>query len=132
MEFNKISTAGNSNNLEIIDQEDNTSETNFIMSNKDRDSGMAMGRETNIEINMEGEDTSYCGSCVSTVIFIFSALLICLTFPFSLCVCIKMVQVLMFLLFEIFFNYYLSNSRAEKLLFYGFRASTGMLLKVST
>merc|ERR1711962_726770 len=41
---------------------------------------------------MEGEDTSYCGSCVSTVIFIFSALLICLTFPFSLCVCIKMVQ----------------------------------------
>ena len=131
MEFNKISTAGNSNNLEIIDQEDNTSETNFIMSNKDRD-GMAMERETNIEINMEGEDTSYCGSCVSTVIFIFSALLICLTFPFSLCVCIKMVQVLMFLLFEIFFNYYLSNSRAEKLLFYGFRASTGMLLKVST
>ena len=123
MEFNKISTAGNSNNLEIIDQEDNTSETNFIMSNKDRDSGMAMGRETNIEINMEGEDTSYCGSCVSTVIFIFSALLICLTFPFSLCVCIKMVQVLMFLLFLIFFNYYLSNSRAEKLLFYGFRAS---------
>ena len=101
MEFNKISTAGNSNNLEIIDQEDNTSETNFIMSNKDRDSGMAMGRETNIEINMEGEDTSYCGSCVSTVIFIFSALLICLTFPFSLCVCIKMVQVLMFLLFLI-------------------------------
>ena len=98
MEFIKISTAGNSNNLEIIDQEDNTSETNFIMSNKDRD-GMAMGRETNIEINMEGEDTSYCGSCVSTVIFIFSALLICLTFPFSLCVCIKMVQVLMFLLF---------------------------------
>jgi len=92
LEFNKISTAGNSNNLEIIDQEDNTSETNFIMSNKDRDSGMAMGRETNIEINMEGEDTSYCGSCVSTVIFIFSALLICLTFPFSLCVCIKMVQ----------------------------------------
>ena len=101
MKFNKISTAGNSNNLEIIDQEDNTSETNFIMSNKDRDSGMAMGRETNIEINMEGEDTSYCGSCVSTVIFIFSALLICLTFPFSLCVCIKMVQVLMFLLFLI-------------------------------
>merc|ERR1711973_163457 len=90
LEFSKISTTGNSNNLEIIDQEDNTSETNFIMSNKD--SGAAMGRETNIEINMEGEDTSYCGSCVSTVIFIFSALLICLTFPFSLCVCIKMVQ----------------------------------------
>merc|ERR1719436_843139 len=44
------------------------------------------------EINMENEDTSYCGSCVSTVIFIFSALLIILTFPFSLCVCIKMVQ----------------------------------------
>jgi len=55
------------------------------MSNKNS-GGMAMGQETNIEINMEGEDTSYCGSCVSTVIFIFSALLIALTFPFSLCV----------------------------------------------
>merc|ERR1711881_65067 len=36
--------------------------------------------------------TSYCGSCVSTVIFIFSVIPIVLTFPFSLCVCMKMVQ----------------------------------------
>jgi len=50
------------------------------------------GPGNSIEIDTDGQDTSYCGSCVSTVIFIFSALLICLTFPFSLCVCIKMVQ----------------------------------------
>ena len=46
-----------------------------------------------VEINMDDEDTTYCGSCISTVIFIFSAILIVCTFPFSLCVCIKMVQV---------------------------------------
>jgi len=49
-----------------------------------------------LEINLDGEDrgedTSYCGSCISTVIFIFSALLIVFTLPFSLCVCVKMVQ----------------------------------------
>lgn len=45
-----------------------------------------------VEINMDGEDTSYCGSCISTVIFVFSFILIVCTFPFSLCVCIKMVQ----------------------------------------
>jgi erythrocyte band 7 integral membrane protein len=45
-----------------------------------------------VEINMDGEDTSYCGSCISTVIFIFSAILIIFTLPFSLCVCVKMVQ----------------------------------------
>ena len=45
------------------------------------------------DINMDVEDrTSYCGSCISTVIFVFSAILIVCTFPFSLCVCIKMVQ----------------------------------------
>jgi len=40
----------------------------------------------------DNQDTSYCGSFISTVIFIFSAILIVCTFPFSLCVCIKMVQ----------------------------------------
>lgn len=54
--------------------------------------GANQNNQVNIEINLDGEDTSYCGSCVSTIIFIFSAILICLTFPFSLCVCIKMVQ----------------------------------------
>ena len=44
-------------------------------------------------IDMGGEDrTSYFGSCISTVIFVISAILIVCTFPFSLCVCIKMVQ----------------------------------------
>ena len=42
------------------------------------------------EINRE--DTSFCGSCISTLIFIFSAILILFTFPFSLCFCIKIVQ----------------------------------------
>lgn len=40
----------------------------------------------------DNQDTSYCGSFISTVIFVFSAILIVCTFPFSLCVCIKMVQ----------------------------------------
>jgi len=38
------------------------------------------------------EDTSYCGSAISTIIFIFSLILIIFTFPFSLCVCVRMVQ----------------------------------------
>ena len=40
-----------------------------------------------------GDDESCGGSCVSTLIFIISMILIICTFPFSLCVCIKMVQV---------------------------------------
>jgi len=39
-----------------------------------------------------GDDESCGGSCVSTLIFIISMILIICTFPFSLCVCIKMVQ----------------------------------------
>ena len=76
-----------------------TSETKFIIKMADKEGistapvRLRTENQTNIEINTEGEDTSYCGSMVSTVIFIFSALLIILTFPFSLCVCIKMVQV---------------------------------------
>ena len=40
-----------------------------------------------------GDDESCGGSCVSTLIFVISMILIICTFPFSLCVCIKMVQV---------------------------------------
>ena len=40
----------------------------------------------------EIEDTSFCGSRISTLIFIFSAILIVFTFPFSLFFCIKIVQ----------------------------------------
>ena len=40
------------------------------------------------------EDDQGCGgSCVSTLIWVVSMILIICTFPFSLCVCIKMVQV---------------------------------------
>ena len=39
----------------------------------------------------EDEDQG-CGSCVGALIWAISMLLIVCTFPFSLCVCIKMVQ----------------------------------------
>merc|ERR1711953_254983 len=39
-----------------------------------------------------GDDESCGGSWVSTLIFVISMILIICTFPFSLCVCIKMVQ----------------------------------------
>ena len=39
-------------------------------------------------------DSSVCGSCAAGIIFVFSWILIMCTFPFSLCFCIKMVQVL--------------------------------------
>ena len=38
------------------------------------------------------DDESACGSCVAGLIWIISILLIICTFPFSLCVCIRMVQ----------------------------------------
>merc|ERR1719305_625494 len=38
------------------------------------------------------EDDSMAGSFISTLIFVVSAILIVFTFPFSLCVCIRMVQ----------------------------------------
>lgn len=40
-----------------------------------------------------GDDTdSTCGSCVSTLIMFMSLILIICTFPFSICMCIRMVQ----------------------------------------
>ena len=39
------------------------------------------------------EDDSTVGGCVSGLIWVLSMLMICCTFPFSLCVCIKQVQV---------------------------------------
>merc|ERR1711971_1380385 len=44
------------------------------------------------DIHMGGDDPSYFGSCISTIIFVILVILIVCTFPFSLCVCIKMVQ----------------------------------------
>ena len=80
-------------NLETAESK---SETRLIM-NKVEEGGVENGRRGEamdaIAINMDGEDTSYCGSCISTLIFVVSAILIVFTFPFSLCVCIKMVQV---------------------------------------
>ena len=38
------------------------------------------------------DDESCCGKCVAGFIWVLSMILICLTFPFSLFLCIKMVQ----------------------------------------
>ena len=57
--------------------------------------GPSKNRNNVVEINMTGvgeEDTSYCGSFASCLIFTFSVILIVLTFPFSLCFCINFVQ----------------------------------------
>merc|ERR1711963_148553 len=48
--------------------------------------------EINPAINLDGEDSSLFGDCVAGFITILSVFLIVLTFPFSLCACIKMVQ----------------------------------------
>ena len=57
--------------------------------------GPPKNRNNAVEINITGvggEDTSYCGSFASCLIFTFSVILIVLTFPFSLFFCINMVQ----------------------------------------
>merc|ERR1711953_1344998 len=49
--------------------------------------------DRNIRAASEGSDNdTVCSSWVSTLIFVISMILIICTFPFSLCVCIKMVQ----------------------------------------
>ena len=79
----------------MSDLETAESKTRLIMNKVEE--GVENGRRGEavdaIAIDMDGEDTSYCGSCISTLIFVVSAILIVFTFPFSLCVCIKMVQV---------------------------------------
>ena len=42
----------------------------------------------------DSDDGSGCGSCIGGVIYVFSMILIIVTFPFSLCVCVRMVQVI--------------------------------------
>ena len=58
------------------------------------------------------EDDSVCGSCVSGLIYVISMILIILTFPFSLCVCIRMVQVSK----NNFFNYPMQNVDSSDIL----------------
>merc|ERR1712203_372706 len=78
----------------MSDLETAESKTRLIMNKVEE--GVENGRRGEavdaVAIDMDGEDTSYCGSCISTLIFVVSAILIVFTFPFSLCVCIKMVQ----------------------------------------
>jgi hypothetical protein len=40
------------------------------------------------------DDESAAGSCVAGLIWVLSMLMICCTFPFSLCVCMKQIQVI--------------------------------------
>ena len=70
----------------------------------------------NVRSGNEGsDDDSVCGSFISGLIFVMSMILIICTFPFSLCVCIRMVQVLLqifpfdSILLIIFRNYMLTN-----------------------
>ena len=79
--------------LKTIDQ----NESKTIMNNERvvHGTGPSKNRNNAVEINMTGvgeEDTSYCGSFASCLIFTFSVILIVLTFPFSLCFCINFVQ----------------------------------------
>lgn len=78
----------------MSDLETAESKTRLIMNKVEE--GVENGRRGEavdaVAIDMDGEDTSYCGSCISTLIFVVSAILIVFTFPFSLCVCIEMVQ----------------------------------------
>ena len=75
----------------------NQNESKTIMNNGRVVHGTVPSKNRNnaVEINMTGaggEDTSYCGSFASCLIFTFSVILIVLTFPFSLFWCINMVQ----------------------------------------
>jgi len=68
------------------------SQTQLVEMSKNNENEQIVQIPTGNDLANDGEDTSYCGSAISTIIFIFSALLIILTFPFSLCVCVRMVQ----------------------------------------
>ena len=45
------------------------------------------------DINDKKTDDDAAGKCVAGLIWVVSIILICCTFPFSLCVCVRMVQV---------------------------------------
>ena len=56
--------------------------------------------DRNIRAASEGSDNdTVCSSFISGLIFVMSMIMIICTFPFSLCVCIRMVQVCLCWLF---------------------------------
>ena len=58
------------------------------------DSKRNLTGEDNMAVETRGDgDDSVCNSFASAMIFFVSVILIIVTFPFSLCVCIRMVQV---------------------------------------
>ena len=70
----------------ILETAETRSETRLVMN------GTGPRAEVVDAAEINREDTSFCGSCISTLILIFSTILIVFTFPFSLCFCIKIVQ----------------------------------------
>ena len=70
----------------ILETAETRSETRLVMN------GTGQRAEVVDAAEINREDTSLFGSCISTLIFIFSTILIVFTFPFSLCFCIKIVQ----------------------------------------
>ena len=60
---------------------------------QDDSAGLRIPTESPFETGGGGDDESACGSFVAGLIWFISILLIICTFPFSLCVCVRMVQV---------------------------------------
>ena len=50
-------------------------------------------RTNDIDDKGEYDDESVGSKCVAGLIWVISMILICCTFPFSLCVCVRVVQV---------------------------------------
>ena len=69
-----------------IDHEDRNSQQQLIMATSPNDI-------EGVKPRGGGDDESACGSFVAGLIWFISILLIICTFPFSLCVCVRMVQV---------------------------------------
>ena len=67
------------------------------------------------------DDESAAGTCVAGMIWVISILLIVVTFPFSLCVCIRMVQVSTFYVLQISIDFVHTYLTEE--LFLGIRKS---------
>ena len=64
----------------------------FVSGKNDEETIAISNSGQNGQVGYDDEDTG-CGSCVGTLIWLISMLLICCTFPFSLFVTVKQVQV---------------------------------------
>ena len=60
---------------------------------QDSQEDLIMSSRPNDINDKETDDEGAAGKCVAGLIWVVSIILICCTFPFSLCVCVRMVQV---------------------------------------